>query len=127
MSFEKFSKFGRRNSSFITITASQSFGFGADFLEKNNLLNKKFVELFFDKEDGLRIAFKFKDEREADSPAFKLIENKGTNSKNLVARSFFTTYLQNVNLDEYESKYKPEVVQDLSYGTLFSIKLKKKT
>lgn len=125
MSFQKFSHFGKRNSSFISITSSQSFGFGGDFLEKNGLLDKKYILLFFDSEEN-KIGFKFKSQREENDGSFKIIENKGTNSRSVVCRSFFTTFLDNINLDEYQSKYSPEMINDSDYGTLFAIKLKKK-
>ncbi|RJR31396.1 hypothetical protein C4569_02115 [Candidatus Parcubacteria bacterium] len=125
MTFKKFTQFGRRNSSFISITSSHSFGFGGDFLQISDLADYNYVELFFDNsDDGIKIAFKFV--RNQGDSAFKLIENKGTNSRSIVARSFFTTFLKDVNIDEFKNKYVPEMVNDDEFGKLFVIKLIKK-
>lgn len=125
MAFEKFSQYGRRNSSFISITTSNSFGFGGDFLKKNQLTKKDYVELFFDKE-ALKIGFKFKQNKEPGDDAFKLIGNKGSDSKNVVARSFFTTKLEGLDLNSFIHKYKPETEDDGEFGRLYVIQLKKK-
>lgn len=124
MSFIRFSQFGRKNSSFISITASQSFGFGGDFLQENNLLDKLYVELFYD-QDVQKIAFRFADAK-TDKGAFKLITTKGTNSKSVVARSFFTTFLKGLKMEEYENKYQPEKINHADFGALYAITLKKK-
>lgn len=122
MGFLKFAQQGKRDSNFISITASKSFGFGADFLRQNKLEDKQHVELYFDP-DEKKIGFKFTGEKK-DNNAFKLIKSDVSDSKSTVARSFFTAYLRDVDLNKYESKYKAEVVHDAEHGTLYVFKLK---
>jgi len=124
MAYTKFTQFGRKDASFISLTKSQSFGFGGDFLEKYNLESKEYVELLYD-QDEKKVAFHFIDEK-TDKGAFKLISSKGTKSKLIVARSFFTTFFKANDIVKYEGKYLPEVEEDPEYGQLFSIKLKEK-
>jgi len=123
MSFIKFKDVGRKSSSFVSITNSQSFGFGADFLQQHNLLDKNYIELFYDSEEQ-KIAFYFKDTPEKGS-TFKLIGQEG-GSRSIVARSFFTKFLRDFKPEQYESRYKPEKVEDVSHGTLYVIQLKQK-
>lgn len=125
MTFIKFSQQGKRDSKFISLTASKSFGFGGDFLRLNKLDDKNYVELYFDP-DNKRIGFKFTAEKN-DVNAFKLIKSNVSNSKSTVARSFFTTYLKDIDLTRFEPKYQPEIVNDPEQGTLFAIELKELT
>lgn len=128
MAFTKFTQLGKKESSFISVTDSKSFGFGGDFLSQYGLKDKKFVELFFDVVgDEKKIAFKFVDEKN-DNNAFKLIVSKVSNSKSVVARSFFTTLYRNngVNLNEYVNRYKPNMEHNSELGTLYIVKLKKR-
>lgn len=122
--FEKFTKKSSRSSIFVSLTSSKSFGFGGDFLKENQLEDKTYVELFFDASKS-KIAFKFT-EGSKDENAFKLIATQLTNSKSIVARSYFATYLKDFDLKEYQLHYQPEKIHDPEYGTLFVIKLKKK-
>lgn len=124
MAFIKFNQLGRKDSLFVSITNSQSFGFGSDFLSKNNLLDKKYLELFFDPEEK-KIGFKFTKERN-DKNAFKLSEAKNTKSKSVVARSFFSTFLRDIDNENYENKYEPIKEHNPEHGDLYVIKIKKK-
>lgn len=122
MSFVKFSQQGKRDSNFVSLTASKSFGFGADFLKQNSLGDKNYVELYFDEAEN-KIGFKFTVDKKDDN-AFKLIKSDVSDSKSTVARSFFTTYLKDFDLTKFESRYQPEVIHDSDHGTLSVIKLK---
>jgi len=123
MGFEKFSQFGRKDSSFISITTSKSFGFGGDFLRSNNLTQKKSVELFFDK-DEMKIGFKFYDDKQ--DGAFTLSDSHATESKSVVARSFFTSYSQYIKIEDFKNRYIPKKISDDEFGELFTITLEKK-
>lgn len=122
MPFIKFTQQGKRDSNFISLTASKSFGFGGDFLKQNKLEDKNYVELYFDPEEK-KIGFKFTVEKNDDN-AFKLMKSDVSDSKSTVARSFFTTYLKDIDLTRFEPRYHPETVNEPEHGTLFVVKLK---
>ncbi len=128
MAFQEFTEINKKRSHFVSISSHQAINFGGDWLEQNNLADKKFVKLFFnfEQETGkYQIGFRFVDEN-SEGTAFKLIINKGTESKAIVARSFFLKYLNDLNIDEFEKRYKPQKIEDQNFGSLWIITLKKK-
>lgn len=124
MSFSKFTDVRAKRSLFISITKSQSFGFGGDFLQKYRLQSYNYVSLFYDSVTK-RIGFQFSNEKESDS-SYKLVSNPTTDSKGIVARAFYNKNLEEINIKDYQTRYIPEEVHDPEFGRLYVIRLKRK-
>jgi len=126
MAFIKFSNVGKKQSLYISFTPSKSFGIGGDFLKDNNLLDCNYATLFWDK-DALQIGFKFTKEKDKnEKSSFTMATNKNTDSRTIIARSFFREYLKGFNMNDYKSKYEPEEINDEKFGKMFIVQLIRK-
>jgi len=124
MAFIKFEDVGAKLTNTISLTKSQSFGFAAGFVKKNNISKFNFVSLFYDKEDDRnRIGFQFTDDRVGKS-SFTIIFGNNRQTASIVARSFFRGF--EIDSKKYEGKYEPTEINDENFGTIYFIDLKEK-
>lgn len=123
--FEKFKNNNKRYESRITITKSMSFGFPTKFFNDNDLVQFKYVVLYYDLE-AAEIGFQFTNSEE-EKYKFTLFgsgKKGGGYGGNIVARSFFKNY--NIDTKKYHGRYDVEKEQVEGIGEMFVIKLSDK-
>lgn len=106
---------------------SQSINFGADFIRENGLEKAKYVCLYLDYVDFLRIGFSFHDHK-VDKDCIKLNEYKQSDSKIIIARKFFNRQLSEFINDwrlYRKRKYTPGKEKNTEFGTVYFIKLQR--
>lgn len=117
--FQKFEKTNARYEDRISITGTNSIGFPTKFYQDNNLVNYKYVVLYYDVEQKA-IGMQFTNSEEELHKFSILKSNKGYGGS-IVATSFFKTYDLDPKL--YKGKYLWTKVNQENIGEIFVIQL----
>lgn len=117
--FQKFEKTNARYENRITITSSNSIGFPTKFYQDNNLVDYKYVVLYYDKEQKV-IGIQFTNSEE-ELHKFSILKSKQGYGGSIVATSFFKTY--GLDPSKYKGKYLWNKINQEGIGDIFVIQL----